>query len=33
MVIACVPGSKLGRLGRFTTDEEFVGLDFEWDRS
>jgi len=29
MVIACVPGSKLGRLGCFTTDEESVGLDYE----
>jgi len=25
MVIACVPGSKLRRLGCFTTNEEFVG--------
>ncbi|QCD92285.1 hypothetical protein DEO72_LG5g347 [Vigna unguiculata] len=31
MVIACVPGSKLGRLGCFTTDEESVGLDYEQD--
>ena len=29
MVIACVPGSKLRRLGCFTTYEEFVGLDYE----
>ena len=31
MVITCVPGSKLGRLGCFTTDEESVGLDYERD--
>ena len=31
MVIACVPGSKRGRLGCFTTDEESVGLDNERD--
>ena len=31
MVIACVPRSKLGRLGCFTTDEESVGLDYEQD--
>jgi len=31
MVIACVPGSKLGRLGCFTTDEESVGLDYKQD--
>ena len=31
MVIACVPGSKLGRLGCFTIDEESVGLDYEQD--
>jgi len=31
MVIACVPGSKLGRLGWITTDEESVGLDYEQD--
>ena len=29
MVIACVPGSKLRRLGCFTTDEEFVVHDYE----
>jgi len=29
MVIACVLGSNLGRLGCFTTDEESVGLDYE----
>jgi len=32
MVIACVPGSKLRRLGCFTTDEESIGLDYEQDR-
>jgi len=32
LVIACVPGSKLGRLGCFSTDKEFVGLDYERDR-
>jgi len=32
MVIACVPGSKLRRLGCFTTNEEFVRQDYEWDR-
>jgi len=32
LVIACVPGSKLRRLGCFTTDEEFVGQDYERDR-
>jgi len=31
MVVACVPWSKLGRLGCFTTDEESVGLDYEQD--
>jgi len=29
MVIACVPGSKLRRLGCFTTNEESVGQDYE----
>jgi len=32
MVIACVSGSKLRRLGCFTTDEESVGQDNERDR-
>jgi len=32
MVIACVPWSKRGRLGCFTTDEESVGQDYERDR-
>jgi len=32
MVIACVLGSKLRRLGCFTTDEESVGWDYERDR-
>jgi len=32
MVIACVPGSKLGKLECFTTNEESVGLDYERDR-
>jgi len=32
MVIACVSGSKLGRLECFTTEEESVGLDYERDR-
>jgi len=32
MVIACVLGSKLRRLGCFTTDEESVGQDYEQDR-
>jgi len=32
MVIACVPGSKLRRLGCFTTNEESVGQDYERDR-
>ena len=32
MVIACVPGSKLRRLGCFTTEEESVEQDYEWDR-
>ena len=32
MVIACVSGSKLRTLGWFTTDEESVGQDYEWDR-
>ena len=31
MVIACMPRSKLGRLGCFTTDEEFVRLDYKQD--
>jgi len=31
MVIACVPGSNLGRLGCFTTNVESVGLDYEQD--
>jgi len=31
MVIECMPGSKPGRLGCFTTDEESVGLDYEQD--
>jgi len=31
MVIACVPGSKLSKLGCDTTGEEFVGLDYEQD--
>jgi len=26
MVIVCVSGSKLGRIGCFTTDEESVGV-------
>jgi len=29
MVIACVTGSKLRRLGCFTTDEESVEQDYE----
>jgi len=32
MVIACVPGSKLRRLGCFTTDEESARQDCEQDR-
>ena len=32
MVIACMPWSKLRRLGCFTTDEESVGQDCERDR-
>jgi len=32
MVIACVPGSERGRLGCFTTNEEFVGQDYKQDR-
>jgi len=32
MVIECVPGSKLRRLGCFTIDEESVGQDYEQDR-
>ena len=32
MVIAYVTGSKLRRLGCFTTDEESVGQDYERDR-
>jgi len=32
MVIACVLGSKRGRLGCFTIDEESVGQDYEHDR-
>jgi len=32
MVIACVPGSKLGDLDVYTTDEESVGQDYERDR-
>jgi len=32
MVIACVPWSERGRLGRFTTDEESIGQDYEQDR-
>jgi len=32
MVIACVSGSKLARLGCFTIHEESMGLDYEWDR-
>ncbi|QCD83424.1 hypothetical protein DEO72_LG2g3768 [Vigna unguiculata] len=31
MVIACVPGSKLCKLGCVTTGEESVGLDYEQD--
>ena len=31
MVIACVLGSKLCKLGCVTTGEEFVGLDYEQD--
>jgi len=31
MMIACVPRSKLGRLGCFTIDEESVRLDYEQD--
>jgi len=31
MVIACVPGSKLCKLGCVTTGEEPVGLDYEQD--
>jgi len=31
MVIACVPRSKLGKLGCCTTDEESVELDYEQD--
>ncbi|QCD89184.1 hypothetical protein DEO72_LG4g123 [Vigna unguiculata] len=31
MVIACVPGSKLSKLGCVTTGEESVGLDYEQD--
>jgi len=32
VVIVCVPGSKLRRLGCFTTDEESVGQNYERDR-
>jgi len=32
MVIVCVPGSKLRRIGCFTTDKESVGQDYERDR-
>ena len=32
MVIACVPGSKLRRLGCLATDKEFVGQNYERDR-
>jgi len=31
MVIACVPRSKLGKLGCCTTDEESLELDYEQD--
>ena len=31
MVIACMPGSKLSKLGCCTTSEEFVGMDYEQD--
>jgi len=31
MVITCVSGSKLSKLGCFTTDEEFVGSNYEQD--
>ncbi|QCE06952.1 hypothetical protein DEO72_LG9g1966 [Vigna unguiculata] len=31
MVIACVPGSKLCKLGCVTTGDESVGLDYEQD--
>ena len=32
MVITCVPWSERGRLGCFTTDEEFVRQNYEHDR-
>jgi len=32
MVIACVPGSERGRLGWFSTYEEYVRQDYERDR-
>jgi len=31
MVMACVPGSKLSKLGCCTTGEESVGMDYEQD--
>jgi len=31
MVIACVPGSKLSKLGCCAISEEFVGMDYEHD--
>jgi len=31
MVIACVPGSKLSKLGCCTTGEESAGMDYEQD--
>ena len=31
MVIACMLGSKLSKLGCITTGEESVGLDYEQD--
>jgi len=31
MVIVCVLGSKLSKLGCYTTDEESVGMDYEQD--